>query len=460
MPVDPDEYEDQWGSFEFESGGGPQCDEEGESFAVDESERYLRGHVLGWGGMGQVWIANDLRLNRDVALKEGSEDGVAREARITARLEHPGIVPVYDAGRVNDRPWYVMRLIRGRSLQFELSACRGLGERLRYISAFRDVCNAVAYAHQAGVVHRDLKPDNVMLGEFGETQVVDWGLALSIDPSPGPQPPMGTPMYMSPEQFEGGEPDPRSDVWSLGVILYEILSGRPPFNSSDPIQVRVMAMSGEVKPIAADVPPELTAIAIACLRRDPHQRYATALGVSRDIDAWLQGRLVGVHDYSPRELMTRFLRVWRVQLSAGLVALASTLLVVGLSYVRVKDARDAAVDSKHELLVARSLELFGRDARSEAEIFSASALLDRESPIARGVLAGWGAQDAPVLLESVERPCARPTFVSDSKVTCWDGAALSLWEWGASSPRWTVEVGEGDVYGLPESSAINACSLL
>ena len=116
MPVDPDEYEDQWGSFEFESGGGARQDTEGASFSVEESERYLRGHVLGWGGMGQVWVANDLRLNRDVALKEGSEDGVAQEARITARLEHPGIVPVYDVGRHHGVPFYTMQLNEGGTL--------------------------------------------------------------------------------------------------------------------------------------------------------------------------------------------------------------------------------------------------------------------------------------------------------------------------------------------------------
>ena len=192
--------------------------------------RYEVVEELGRGGIGRVFLADDQRLERQVALKEllpGSgahtQDRFLREARLTAGLEHPGIVPVYDLGQNPDgSPYYTMRRIRGRSLRQVLREAKALDQRLRLVRQFRDICEAVAYAHAHGVVHRDLKPDNVMLGEFGETVLLDWGLAkrrgVDDEPvSPQPQPllpggtdtqtvdgiAVGTPAYMSPEQAVG-----------------------------------------------------------------------------------------------------------------------------------------------------------------------------------------------------------------------------------------------------------------
>ena len=152
---------------------------------VGDGERYTRVGLLGVGGMGRVYLARDRRLGRMVALKEAHDPGLARrlarEVRVTAGLEHPGIVTVYDEGRGGDgRPFYTMRLMRGRALSRVLSERSSASGRLELLSHYLDACQALAYAHAQGVIHRDLKPANIMLGAFGETQVVDWGLARRL----------------------------------------------------------------------------------------------------------------------------------------------------------------------------------------------------------------------------------------------------------------------------------------
>jgi serine/threonine protein kinase len=202
------------------------------------------------------------------------------EAQHTASLDHPMIVAVHDTGVTADgRPFYAMRLIRGRALS---AALRGAdqGERLRLLKHVLDACHAVAYAHSLGVLHRDLKPANVMIGEFGETQVVDWGLGtrrgaggavarrgVTIAGSV-----LGTPAYMSPEQARGERVDARADVWGLGTILYEVITGRPPHGDDDESAAMTHARGGEVASgatIAPDMPRELCAIADRALQRDP-----------------------------------------------------------------------------------------------------------------------------------------------------------------------------------------------
>ncbi|HEV3083952.1 MAG TPA: serine/threonine-protein kinase, partial [Gemmataceae bacterium] len=250
--------------------------------APDQGARFriLRPHAA--GGLGQVSVALDQELNREVALKEikeqHSHDPEARarfllEAEITGALEHPGIVPVYSLGTYGDgRPFYAMRFIQGDSLkdgiqQFHLSGhageasgpapdFHGLAFR-KLLGRFVDVCNAIAYAHSRGVLHRDLKPGNIMLGKYGETLVVDWGLAKPLGSSQpseefaertlrptgtGATPTqgaVGTPAYMSPEQVLG-RPDqvgPASDVYSLGATLYQLLTGQAPYGGGEAAEV-------------------------------------------------------------------------------------------------------------------------------------------------------------------------------------------------------------------------------
>jgi serine/threonine-protein kinase len=239
--------------------------------ATSEGQRFfvLRPHAK--GGLGEVFVALDSELNREVALKQildsHAADPTSRarfllEAEVTGGLEHPGIVPVYGLGVYRDgRPYYAMRFVRGDSLREAIqhfhadeslsnhSGRRSLALR-KLLRRFIDVCNAIEYAHSRGVLHRDIKPANVILGKHGETLVVDWGLAKALgksDPTGGERTFMpsaasgsfetlagsalGTPAYMSPEQAEGDldRLGPRSDVYSLGATLYCLLTGKPPF---------------------------------------------------------------------------------------------------------------------------------------------------------------------------------------------------------------------------------------
>jgi len=237
-------------------------------------ERYTVTRLHATGGIGRVWLARDGSLGRDVALKdlrpERAENPAVwgrflREAQITGQLEHPGIVPVYELGRRDDgQPFYTMRFVRGRTLREAVAAYHQKRERRELgaldlrelLTAFIGVCNAIAYAHSKGFVHRDLKPANVVLGEFGEVMVLDWGLAKEVGSTPevpteslaashrrastdsGSQTLegqiLGTPAYMAPEQADGrlSDIDARTDVYGLGAILYEVLTGKPPFGGA------------------------------------------------------------------------------------------------------------------------------------------------------------------------------------------------------------------------------------
>src|SRR3954464_7672322 len=193
--------------------------------------KYRLLRPLGRGGMGAVWAAEDTELGREVAVKvvagaQASSELSARlraEARIIARLEHPGIVPVHDVGTLPDgRVFYVMKRVRGERFD---DFVRGSRSRTELLRAFLQMCDAVAFAHAAGVIHRDLKPQNVMLGAFGEVLVLDWGVAkTSRSPRPGvgeaaAGTAAGTPGYMAPEQLSG-EADERADVYGLGGVLF------------------------------------------------------------------------------------------------------------------------------------------------------------------------------------------------------------------------------------------------
>src|SRR5262245_1078400 len=215
-----------------------------EHLAADDPERYEQVSEHARGGLGRVVRAVDRRLGRTVAVKEllrhdpSNEARFMREAMITARLEHPGIVPVHEAGRwPNGDPYYVMKLVEGRTLKELIVERSGLRERLGLMPHVIAVADAVGYAHSEGVIHRDLKPSNVIVGGFGETIVVDWGLARDRK-CHVPEPTddiltaagsgvstvsgkvVGTPAYMSPEQARGDVVDERGDVYALGAVLY------------------------------------------------------------------------------------------------------------------------------------------------------------------------------------------------------------------------------------------------
>src|SRR5262249_39510867 len=235
----------------------PEPEQRESTTAIDDPERYEQVAEHARGGLGRVVRAVDKRLGRTVAVEEllrpsdSHEARFMREALITARLEPPGIVPVHEAGRwPNGDPYYVMKLVEGRTLKELIVERETLRERLEMLPHVIAVADAVGYAHSEGVIHRDLKPSNVIVGAFGETIVVDWGLArdrkrdvpepeeedLASASGSGPVSTVsgkvvGTPAYMSPEQARGDLVDERADVYAIGAVLYEMLAGMPPHSS-------------------------------------------------------------------------------------------------------------------------------------------------------------------------------------------------------------------------------------
>jgi hypothetical protein len=297
------------------------------------------------GGLGEVFIARDDELDREVALKEiqdryadhpESRSRFVREATITGGLEHPGIVPIHSLGRYPDgRPYYIMRFINGQSLREAIDAYHAEAGskgsrhvepmRLRgLLRHFIDACNAIDYAHTRGVIHRDLKPSNIMLGRFGETLVVDWGLAKVVRRGPDGEPGswnsdtdrfqtragahLGTPQYMSPEQASGGLDSigPASDVYSLGATLYTILTGRPAFDHTDLDCVLRDVRQGSFPPpreLNHEVGRSLNAICMRAMGLRPQRRYASARALADDIELWLADEPIAAYrEPAPKRL--------------------------------------------------------------------------------------------------------------------------------------------------------------
>lgn len=450
-------------------GEGPSPELSGEQWeqpeADPEAPRYARHGVIGSGGMGVVYAARDRILQREVALKVAHDPALGRrmaqEAYITARLEHPGIVAIYDVGEAPDgRPWYAMRLIRGRSLRERLREAADLEERLELLRHVLSASEAVAYAHSMGIVHRDLKTANILVGEFGETQVADWGLARPFaDDGGGWLLPdltydgaiVGTPATMSPEQARGEGVDPRSDVWSLGLVLFELLSGRPAFvgDSGEALLAAVRAgVVPELEARAPGSPPELVAIAQKALQRDPAQRYDDAGQLARDLERFLTGRRVQAHDYTPTELLLRTLQLWRLPLVVAAVCLlAATAAVAVVSAEtaqqrnRAREALDVAARHLEDALVQQAGAAVHADARAEAELLAAHALRSGERPEARGVLAAFSSEQRPRRV--LQRPL--PPGCGDSARFSLDGAllacptqdTLTVWDWRTGARIWS-----------------------
>jgi len=338
--------------------------------------RVLRPHAR--GGLGQVSVAHDEELHREVALKEiqerhaddhDSRARFVREAEITGGLEHPGIVPVYGLGCYADgRPYYAMRFIRGDSLKEGIERFhqaegpqRDPGERsLRLrelLGRFVDVCNAVAYAHSRGVLHRDLKPGNIMLGPYGETLVVDWGLAKAVDqpelalgpegrlmPSSGSDSAptqvgsaVGTPEYMSPEQAAGrlDQLGSATDVYSLGATLYCLLTGQPAFARSNAGDVLPRVQQGlfpAPRQVNKSVPPPLEAVCLKAMAVQPGERYRSARALSEEIEHWLADEPVTAYREPARLRLGRWMRRHRTLVSSLAVLLVTA--VVALTQVQ------------------------------------------------------------------------------------------------------------------------------
>jgi hypothetical protein len=424
--------------------------------AVGDDARYAREGLLGRGGMGLVYLARDTRLDRAVALKEAARDGdtaarLAREARVTAGLEHPGIVTVHDSGTTAEgRPSYTMRLLRGRPLSTVLAEAGDRSARLLLLRHYLTACQAVAYAHAEGVIHRDLKPANIMVGRFGETQVVDWGLATRSgegappgsghardagDTATGSV--LGTPAYMSPEQARGEALGPASDVWSLGAVLYAVLTGKRPRGEGTGDDVLARAKSGELPDLRGlDAPPELLAILERALAAEPGARYANAGVLATDVAAYLDGRRVEAHRYTSWELLARLVRAWRAPLAVAGVAGVAMLALAGAWTVSLARERDRVLAAEREArealavfdaslaqaLIAEARGAMAEGASGVAAVLAGHAVALDAAPEAWGVLSGVALETRAEFVGEAALPqCTKALVVGLGDVVCVGG---------------------------------------
>jgi len=422
------------------------------------AQRYAVEAEVGKGGMGAVYRVLDRRLGRPLAMKvilgqaEASRTGktpplaprqLARflnEAKITGQLDHPGIVPVHEVG-VDDqgRAFFTMKLVKGRTLS-EVFDARAADDpewnTARVLGVIQRVCEALAFAHDRGVIHRDLKPANVMVGDFGEVYVMDWGLARRLEEKQEVTPGqaaveeelagqvsltqegqlLGTPAYMSPEQASGhlDEVGPATDVYAIGAMLYQLIAGHPPYVMANerPSAAQVVAriLQGEPEPLPETAaPPELIAICQKAMDREPRLRFASVREVSADLDAFVAGRAVRAFRTGPWVELTKW--VQRNQPLAASLALALLVLTAGVVtstlYARSAETARRAVANKNteleaerenlskanQALEAKSAESEGRRKEAEAQrteaerqrndVLNLSALQDLDDLVAR-----------------------------------------------------------------------------
>jgi len=377
------------------------------------NDRYRLIDDFALGGLGKVWLAEDAVIRRRIAFKElqsrwlknsGIVDRFVEEIQLTGQLEHPGIVPIYDLGfREDGMPFYTMKYVKGVNMEDAIVALHAMPRRSskrhlafsRLLRQFIAVCQAVAFAHGHRVLHRDLKPQNVMLGEFGETQVLDWGLAKLvnvIDVHEGKAKSdsnasnlvrktnsnwafgtdsdlaktarngrrqvfvdahnetqlgnvMGTPAYMSPEQAQGFNDQLRSstDIYSLGAILYKLLTNQQPANGSVE-QMLAQVIAAKIVPareIDPSIPAPLEAICLKAMAKAPEDRYRRALDLAADVEAWLADEPVSVYPDSWRDRLRRLQRrhpKWVASIAVAVVM--GFLAIIGATLYQVKLRED------------------------------------------------------------------------------------------------------------------------
>jgi serine/threonine protein kinase len=389
-----------------------------------DGQRYIVEAEIGRGGMGAVLRAVDCQIRREVAVKylldaadEQQQARFVEEAQITGQLEHPNIVPIHDLGVDGQgRPYFAMKMVKGRSLSQVLDNLRRedastmreytLG---RLLNVFSSICHALAYAHARGVIHRDLKPANIMLGDFGEVYVMDWGLAKVLGRQE--QPPeapdkakqqgpvnkvqtgrhvdsnltqdgsvLGTPAYMPPEQAMGqiGDIDQRSDIYSLGAILYEMLTLEVPVGRhGDQLAILMRVAEGRIIPPGQAapervrkglVPPELSAVALKALAKAPDDRYQTVEALQKDIQLYLEGRSVSAKHDTAWEM---FKKLVKRNKGASIATATALLLLTGVVSV-------AFWVNHQERLKAEEARVQADKARGEAEAHYQAFLKEQE----------------------------------------------------------------------------------
>ncbi|MEM1228324.1 MAG: serine/threonine-protein kinase [Planctomycetota bacterium] len=397
-------------------------------------DRFLKGKAHARGGLGEVFVALDAELNRQVALKQIQQqfatDEFSRrrfmfEAEITGRLEHPGIVPVYGMGLdARGEPYYAMRFIQGMSLERAIQDAHGKGgptQRLwsgaaesyldlrRLLSRFMDVCQTIGFAHSRNVIHRDIKPDNIMLGSYGETLVVDWGLARKLDPKtpsksrkPGNSSQRmieGTPAFMSPEQAVGDLDGitTASDVYSLGATLYCILTGHPAVMTTrhdgrrrSVHEVLEIVRKGDVpspRQIDPSIPKSLEAICMRAMSHRPSERYQTAQQLAAEVERWMADEPVDAYRESWLQRSRRWIKRHQAMAASllAIVMVSAMGLMIFSIVLRGKNTQLAnladSLSTKNQQLDQRSQEL----ERSNQDLRVARNRADRKAAIATAV---------------------------------------------------------------------------
>lgn len=360
---------------------------EPEKISKDEvvyAKNYLLKGILGEGGVGCVFLGYDKNIGREVAIKEIILDRdekqkevsyarFVREAKITGQLEHPGIVPVYELSKKEDGTvYYVMKHVKGKTLFEAIKEAEGgtpeesFRRRMLLFGHLINVCEAMGYAHSKGIIHRDLKPSNIILGEFGETIILDWGTAKQLkEGEPSESRPniadfeesdseeltrqgelLGTPSYMAPEQIDAryGSVNTATDVYALGTILYILLTGDKPYRGrGKEILEKIINMEEAPKPLQdyKFIPPELAAICRKAMSKDQKDRFQNASQMVAELKAYRDGRIVSVYSYSKGELLRRFVAKNKVALMAAAAVIISIITGAGFALNYAVEAQKA-----------------------------------------------------------------------------------------------------------------------
>ncbi|MDC0713896.1 protein kinase [Stigmatella sp. ncwal1] len=433
---------------------------------VDPAHYALEGE-LAHGGIGRILRARDLRLGRPVALKQmlspspEAESRFVTEALVTARLEHPAIVPVHEVGRWPDGElFYSMKLVSGRSLADVVAECETLKERLALLPHVLAVAEAMAYAHSERIIHRDLKPANILVGEFGETVIIDWGLAKDLSrPAQAVSPDismsgggsldggltrvgtvMGTPAYMPPEQAAGQPVDERADVYALGAILYHLLAGSRPYEGDTSDQVLARVMKGPPQPLASlqvSIPRDLLAIVTKAMARRPEDRYATAREMAEDLRRFQTGQIVGAYEYSRVELLRRFVQRYRAVVMVTAVALLLLAALGTESFLEIISQRDAARAARQQAqeLSDNLLLTKARDTVEEAPNDALESLRGispgfKQWPAARMIAADAQAHGFATVLRGHTQHINDIAFTADGRylISASDDHTLRVWD--------------------------------
>ncbi len=361
--------------------------------------------IIGEGGVGRVYLANDRIIGRRVAIKEildyspenNSEliNSFIHEAKITGKLEHPGIIPIYKIGNSPPNgPYYVMKYIKGITMEDQFrsysknSDDSNFKQRIKLLDPLIDVCEALAYAHSKGVIHRDIKPSNIISGKFGETILLDWGLAQVINDNNNTQfynkakkhqqhtlsdlkstNAVGTPRYMAPEQLTG-HASKASDVYSLGVILFRIITGKLPYNGTvDDIEKHLSNNKATPTPFqfSPTAPAELVAICEKATAKSSAHRFTDANELLNQLNDYRSGRMINIYSYSKKELVHRFFRRNKLLVSMLSLLLVTAITGAGFSLHYAYKMNTAKKEAEQALVV---ITTFVERAQKEAHVLT------------------------------------------------------------------------------------------